>query len=481
MEKRKRWVKAIMVLLLAGIFTGVGAQMVPATKEAPVRMIPEDFSRLAEDARTGVVNIRTVKKMQNGGPVFRHFFGNPFRGNNPFEEFFRQYRPNSFPRVFKQQSLGSGFILDRKGHIVTNNHVIDGAEKIKVKLASGKEFDAKVIGRDPKTDLALIKIDSSDDLNPLPLGDSDSLRVGTWVVAIGSPFGLEQTVTAGIVSAKGRVIGAGPYDDFIQTDASINPGNSGGPLFNLKGEVIGINTAMMSRGGGNDGIGFAIPINLARGVIEQLKNGGKVTRGWLGVGIQELTPELAEYYSVKDQKGVLVTQVFKGDPADKGGIKPGDVIVDVNGKKVSSSRELSRTIADSPVDKEAAITILRDGDEKTIHVKLTTRNDSDAPVKLTSESSKGLGLQLEELAPETARHMGLPEDEKGLVVNTVDPGGKGASAGIQQGDLIKEINRKSIRTVGDYNDQIEKTDSGDDLNILIKRARTGLLLVKVTA
>jgi serine protease Do len=326
----------------------------------------------------------------------------------------------------------------------------------------------------------LIKIEASDDLTPLEMGDSDGLRVGTWVVAIGSPFGLEQTVTAGIVSAKGRTIGAGPYDDFIQTDASINPGNSGGPLINMKGEVIGINTAIFSQGGGNVGIGFAIPVNMAQGIIEQLKNEGQVTRGWLGVGIQDITPELAEYYGVKDKKGVLVTQVFSGDPADKTGVKTGDVIVAVDGKEVSSSRELSRTIANATVGERTPVSILRAGEGKILYVELTKREDSEVSVKPQLQSTDNLGLKLKELEPEMARHLGYSEDEKGVVVIQVEPGSKGEIAGIQQGDVIKEINRRPVSTPQEVKTQMEKVKSGDTVQMLLKRANAGLLVVKVT-
>ena len=254
--------------------------------------------------------------------------------------------PNDPNHDFKRRSLGSGFIIDPKGLIVTNNHVIEDADKIKVKLTDDSEYDAEVVGRDPSTDLALIKIEPQKSLTPLKMGSSEDLQVGQWVVAIGSPFGLEQTVTAGIVSAKGRIIGSGPYDNFIQTDASINPGNSGGPLLNLKGEVIGINTAIIASG---QGIGFAVPAEVAKDVIAQLQNKGEVTRGWLGVGIQDLSEELANYYGIKEGKGALVTQVYEGDPADKGGIKVNDVIVSANGEPVESSRDLTRIIAAAPV------------------------------------------------------------------------------------------------------------------------------------
>jgi len=479
MKGRKKFARYILILIMAGTLLGSGLEMAVASKDTAVRMIPENFSDLAEEARPGVVNIQTVKRIEGGGPVFRHFFGNPFGHRNPFEDYFGPLPKGGPEGDFKQQSLGSGFVIAREGYIVTNNHVIENADEIKVKLANGKAFDAQVVGRDPKTDLALIKIDGSNDLKPLPMGDSDALRVGTWVLAIGSPFGLEQTVTAGIVSAKGRVIGAGLYDDFIQTDASINPGNSGGPLLNMKGEVVGINTAIMSRGGGNDGVGFAIPVNLAKGIIEQLKNEGRVTRAWLGVGIQDLTQELADYYHVKEQMGALVTQVYEGDPADKAGIKTGDIIIEVDGKKVSSSRDLSRTIANAPVGAKIPITILRDGKEMTVHVELTERIDSDEPVKLAAKSSNGLGLQVTELKPETARQAGLSENEKGVMVTRVQPGGKGEEAGIQPGDVIKEINRKPVITPKDVKNQMEKVKSGDTVQILIKRAHAGLIALKI--
>jgi len=479
MKKRNKFAGYILILFIVGTLLGAGVQVAAASKDTAVKVIPENFSDLAERARPGVVNIRTVKKLKGGGPVFRHFFGNPFDDRNPFEDYFRPSPKGGPEGDFKQQSLGSGFIIAREGYIVTNNHVIENADEIKVKLANGKAFNAEVVGRDPKTDLALIKIDGSNDLKPLPMGDSNALRVGTWVLAIGSPFGLEQTVTAGIVSAKGRVIGAGLYDDFIQTDASINPGNSGGPLLNTKGEVVGINTAIMSRGGGNDGVGFAIPVNLAKGIIEQLKNEGRVTRAWLGVGIQDLTPELADYYHVKEQKGALVTQVYEGDPAGKAGIKTGDIIVEVDGKKVSSSRDLSRTIANAPVGAQIPITILRDGQEKTFPVELTERVDSDAPAKVAAKGSNGLGLQVTELKPEQARRAGLPENEKGVLVTHVQPGGKGEMAGIQPGDVIKEVNRKPVTTPKEVKTQIDKVKSGDTVQMLIKRAQAGLIALKI--
>ena len=477
---------AMVVVALTGLIWGYGlsnetAAKAPTPSDSRVQMVPGNFSELAKQAQPGVVNIRTVKKIKDGGPVFRHFFGNPFGQRQPFGEndpsrdFFGPFENNP-QREFKQRSLGSGFIIDRGGYIVTNNHVIENADEIKVKLSNGKEFDAKVVGRDPKTDLALIKIKGSHNLVPLRMGNSDELEIGSWVVAIGSPFGLEQTVTAGIVSAKGRTIGSGPYDDFIQTDASINPGNSGGPLLNLNGEGVGINTAIIARG---QGIGFAIPINLAQGIAVQLKKDGAVTRGWLGVGIQDLTPELADYYGLKEKKGVLVTQVFDGDPADKAGIKTNDVIVAVDSKSVASSRELSSTIAGMPVGKEIDITVLRNGKQKTVQVLIAKRDDSDQVARRQPQSNEEFGLQAAELTPELARRFGYAENETGVLILSVKPGSKADSAGIQQGDLVKEINRKSVKTVSDLTSELKKEKSGKSLQLLVKRPNAGFIIIKI--
>jgi serine protease Do len=477
MKIAKKLTTYIMILSFAGFLLGFTPNTAISKTSGQSTMVPMNFTDLAQKAKPGVVNIRTVKIVKGGGRVFRHFFGKPFGDNDPFKDFFGPDMRQDPQREFKQRSLGSGFIIDRKGYIVTNNHVVENADQIKVKLTNEKEFDAKIVGRDPKTDLALIKIAASSDLVPLKIGDSDALKVGTWVVAIGSPFGLEQTVTAGIVSAKGRIIGSGPYDDFIQTDASINPGNSGGPLINMKGEVVGINTAIVASG---QGIGFAIPINLADGIIAQLKTSGEVTRGWLGVGIQDLTAELAEYYKVKDKKGVLVTQVFKGDPADKGGIKVKDIITKIDGKLVPTARELSGTIAGIAVGKKIAILLIRDGKEKTVYIKVAKRKDDESLVSKETESSNGLGLMASELTPEIAKQLGFDENEMGVMITGVKPGSKGELAGVRQGDLIKEINRKPVSTLNDYQKKMQKIKKGETIHLLIKRSRIGFIVIKIT-
>ena len=279
-------------------------------------MVPANFSDLAEKVRPGVVNHPGGQESKERGLGIPNFPGHPFGDKNPFGDFFGPFsQGNPARRLMNSRGVGSGFVISRDGYILTNNHVVEEADQIKVKLSNGKEYEGKVVGRDPKTDLALVKIEGASDLHPLKLGNSEDLKVGSWVVAVGSPFGLEQTVTAGIVSAKGRVIGSGPYDNFIQTDASINPGNSGGPLINMKGEVVGINTAIIANG---QGIGFAIPINMAKEIVPQLQDKGHVTRGWLGVTIQEVTPELAKSFGLKEKKGALVAQVASGQSGGKG-------------------------------------------------------------------------------------------------------------------------------------------------------------------
>ncbi len=485
--KRKPFRKlslGIMILALTGFIWGCGLENELEAKSMPeieskTMMVPVNFTELAQKVRDGVVNIRTVKTMKGGGPVFKHFFGNPFGQKNPFggddrfRDFFGPHQEEGPSRDFKQRSLGSGFIIDKDGHIVTNNHVIENADQIKVKLADEREFEAELVGRDPNTDLALIRIKDASDLVPLKLGDSDDLAVGSWVVAVGSPFGLEQTVTAGIVSAKGRALGSGPYDDFIQTDASINPGNSGGPLLNMDGEVVGINTAIVANG---QGIGFAIPISMAQGIVEQLQANGSVTRGWLGVSIQDLSPELAEYYGIKDKKGVLVAQVFEGDPADNAGIKANDVIVEVDGKSIESSRELTRTIAALEVGKKTTVTLLRDGKEKTVTVKIAKRGDSEPLAQREPEDSKRLGIRIAEATPETAKRFGHSETEKGVLVVGVEPGSKAAEAGVRQGDMVKEVNRKPVTSVSELRSEVEKDN---EVQLLVKRPNAGFVVIKI--
>jgi serine protease Do len=467
-------------VLLAAVIIFSGSFYPPysiAAKSGTTFLPPDSFSNLAESASPAVVNIRTVKTIKGGGHVFRHFKKGPFGDDDPMKDFFDRFFDEDQKRDFKQRSLGSGFIIDKDGYIVTNNHVIDNADKIVVILNNEKEFEAQIIGRDKNTDLALIKIESNHNLPVLRFGDSDALKVGQWVVAIGNPFGLEQTVTAGIVSAKGRVIGSGPYDDFIQTDASINPGNSGGPLLNMEGEVVGINTAIVA---GGQGIGFAIPVNLAKNIILQLKSTGEVTRGWLGVGIQDISEEVAEYYGIKEKKGVLVTEVFPGDPADLAGIKPKDIILSVNGKTVDSARQLTGMIADIGVGDTTQIKINRDGKTRTIDVKIAKREETKISSKSTQEKEQAqLGIQVSEITPETARRFNL-KDTSGVIVVGVDPESKAAEAGLQVHDIIREINHKNITSVSDLNKTIDKIPEGETINLFIRRMNRGFLVIKIT-
>jgi serine protease Do len=476
MVKTMRFSKEKLVLLALfgiGLFWTAG----PGAGGAYAYSAPESFSELAEAVKPGVVNIRTVKTIKGGSPVFRHFFGNPFRGKrHPFEDFFGPFQGEEPKRDFKQRSLGSGFLIDKDGFIVTNNHVIEDADQIKVILVDDREFDAEVVGRDPKTDLALIRIQGAKDLQPLTIGSSEKLKVGTWVVAIGSPFGLEQTVTAGIVSAKGRIIGSGPYDDFIQTDASINPGNSGGPLLNMDGEVVGINTAIIASG---QGIGFAIPVDMAKGIISQLKEKGEVTRGWLGVGIQDLTPELAEYYDLDVKEGVLVTQVFAGDPADKAGIQVNDIILTVDGSSVSTGRELSSLIANTPVGHKTKIVLIRDGRKKTVTVTLAKREDDERIVASRDRDDGELGIEVTAMNSEIARRFGIDGNESGVLVTDVKDDSPARAADVRPGDVIKEINREVVRDRDDFMRLIKKSDDDEIIHLLIKRRNAGFLVVKI--
>jgi len=460
-RKKTGFKAALAMLCVSAVFMAVSLLTpVPGVeaKVSDVQMVPQSFTYLAETVSPAVINIRTVKTIKGGGRVFRHFSRPPFGDDD-----------------FKQRSLGSGFIIDKDGHIVTNNHVVENADQIKVILKDGEEYDARVIGRDPNTDLALIKIKSGTDFPVLKFGSSDALKVGQWVVAIGSPFGLEHTVTAGIVSAKGRVIGSGPYDDFIQTDASINPGNSGGPLINLKGEVVGINTAIVA---GGQGIGFAIPVDLAKGIIKQLKTHGSVTRGWLGVGIQDLNKEIADYYGVEGRKGALVMEIFPGDPADKAGIQPRDIIISVAGEEIESSRDLTGVIANIPVGETIKVKVLRTGREKTLKVTIAKRKETLTAAHGSQEEDE-LGIHVSELSEEVKHRLRIKETQ-GIIVSRVEPGSKGEDAGVLTGDIIKEINHKEIKSIDDYYSIINKIKEGEVISLFVNRMNRGFLVVKIT-
>jgi serine protease Do len=476
-NKKKRQLSLIAVALVSIVFGLALASRFDlmgrpaASNTVTPQTLPASFASLVKAVSPAVVNISTVRTIKGGGRVFRHFMG-PFDKNDPFRDFFEKFFGDQSPeRDLKQRSLGSGFIIDKDGYIITNNHVIERADQIKVRLADEREFSAEIIGRDTKTDLALIKINSFRDLPSVTLGDSDALSVGDWVITIGNPFGLTHTVTAGIVSAKGRVIGAGPYDDFIQTDASINPGNSGGPLLNVRGEVVGINTAIVATG---QGIGFAIPINIAKEIIVQLKEKRKVVRGWLGVAIQKMTPELARSFGIKEGKGALVGDVFAGSPADKANIKRGDVIIEFDGQKIDEMSDLPRLVANTPVGKTVTIKIIREGQEQTLTAKIAEMKEEKPPVAKTDVEIK-IGLSVQEITPEIAEELGL-EDETGVIVASVAPGSPAEDADFNQGDIIKEINRKGIKNLRDYRMAMDKAAKEDTILFLVQREGQTLYL-----
>ncbi|MHC1730270.1 MAG: DegQ family serine endoprotease [Syntrophobacteraceae bacterium] len=427
---------------------------------------PTSFADLAESVKDVVVNISTTQVLKESpmqpfmapNSPFREFFG---------DEFFKRFFGDMPQGQMKTHALGSGFIIDEDGLIFTNNHVVEKADEIKIKTASGKEYDAKVVGRDPKTDIALIKITADGKLpKAAKLGDSSAIRVGDWVMAVGNPFGLGNTVTAGIISAKGRIIGAGQYDDFLQTDAAINPGNSGGPLFNMNGEVVGLNTAIVAQA---QGIGFATPINMAKEILAQLKT-GKVTRGWLGVMIQDITPELAESFGITETKGVIVADVVTESPADKSGIKRGDIVKSLNGKPIDNANMLSRSVAALGPESSATLQVIRDGKSKDIKVSIGTMPEETPDQKRGApKTESAFGITVQNITPELAQKFTLDENETGVVITELKPGSAAAEARLRPGDVIKEANRQKIQNARDWKQVTQKMKKGETLLLLVKR------------
>ena len=465
-----RLIRQILMLLCLSLI----ATLIVGCKEKPVIEVvefPQSFSDLVDKVQPAVVNISTTTTVRVPGNPFQHFFGqNP---HDPFGDFFGNFFGDIPDRELKQRSLGTGFIIDKSGLIITNNHVVERADEIKVKLTDSREFKATVIGRDPKTDLALIKISSPFEKLPvLLLGDSDKIRVGDWVLAIGNPFGLEHTVTKGIISATGRVIGSGPYDNFLQTDTPINPGNSGGPLINLRGEVVGINTAIVP---GGQGLGFAIPSNMAKAITSQLEKKGQVTRGWLGVSMQKMTSELASSFGRQDAHGALVTDVVPQSPAERAGIKAGDIIVTFAGRNIKEVSDLSRFVAETPIDREVVIKLFREGKELSLNVRL----EEFAEEKIARQSAlhpAELGLELAALDANWRRKLGVG-DLTGVIVIAVAAEGSAAAAGIERGDIIKEVNRRPVKTPDDFYAALRQRARGQSLLLLIKRSGGAVYLL----
>jgi serine protease Do len=433
------------------------ATLVFTVPPAFARPGPEGFSDLAEKVKPAVVNISTTQRVaqaEGGSPM--QFEVPPGLRGSPFEEFFRRFGRPGGPEGDEdapggvRSALGSGFIIDASGYVVTNNHVIQDAEKVAVTLSDGRKLDAKVVGRDDKTDVALIKVESDKPLPFVPWGDSDKAKVGDWILAVGNPFGLGGTVTAGIVSARGRDIQSGPFDDYLQIDAPINRGNSGGPTFNMNGEVIGINTAIYSPTGGSIGIGFAIPASLAKPIVEDLRTKGRVDRGWLGVSIQPMSKEIAGSLGLDGDEGALVLGVTPDSPAAKAGLKQGDVIRSVDGKKVAEFRDLARLVAGAGPEKNVKLGVWRDGRETQVSVALgQTPSEKVASAepgrgKAAPEKASALGLALAPVTRETRQRYNLPDDAKGAVVVDVKRGAPAAEVGIRAGDIITRVGDKAV-------------------------------------
>ena len=429
--------------------------------------IGQATAELVGAVRPAVVNISITKTVKTQGganpflddPLFRRFFGDQFK----------------MPKERKSANLGSGVIVDPTGYILTANHVIQGADEIKVTLSDKREFKGKIVGSDAMTDIGIIKIDA-DSLPTIKWGDSDTLRVGETVLAIGSPYGLSQTVTMGIVSAVGRAnVGIADYEDFIQTDAAINPGNSGGALVNVKGELVGINTAIFSTSGGYQGIGFAVPTNMAKTVMDSLITKGKVTRGWLGVTIQSLTPDLAKQFNLKEEKGVLVGDVVDGGPAEKAGLQRGDVIVEFEGKKIEEPTQLRNMVANTPPNKEISLKIIR---ENTTEIKKATISELPADMQKSSKAEYNNllnGVSVQELTPEISGKLRLPKKLKGVIVSDVDEDSPAAMM-LLQGDVIQEINRQKITNVVEYEKVVSRIKPGSDILLLVFRGGSSLFI-----
>jgi serine protease Do len=474
----RRAVTAALVLALA-LLSPAGAVL--------AKPAPDGFADLAGKLLPAVVNISTTQTIKNDKPGRVGPEVPQFPPGSPFEEFFKDFldrnkgKPDAQPR--RATSLGSGFIVDSGGLVVTNNHVIADADEITVTLQDDTSFKAEVVGRDTKVDLALLRVKPTKPLVSVKFGDSDGTRVGDWVLAIGNPFGLGGTVTAGILSARAREINAGPYDDFLQTDASINRGNSGGPMFNMNGDVIGINTAIYSPTGGSIGIGFAIPSNLAKSVIDQIRDFGRVRRGWLGVNIQSVTDEIAESLGLDRPKGALIASVRDAGPAQVAGIQPGDVVLTFDGKDVTDMRRLPRIVAETPIEKSVKVTVWRKRKEHTFDVKVGELKEEEqqaalAPTKQPTPGDppgtvKTLGLSIANLTPELKERFSLAEDSAGVVVVEVAPDSAASEKGMRAGDVIVEVAQEEVKNPGQISAKIDEAKKAGRKSVLLLVDRQG--------
>lgn len=494
--RRLRFPVIAVLLIGAGYGLASSTEVTPAqatattppvtSATAPARDRPDSFADLSERLLPSVVNISTISTIK-AGQGEDELDMPQFPPGSPFEDFFKQFqeqqRQQGRPR--RAASLGSGFVVDAKeGYIVTNNHVIADADEIKIILQDDTNLDAKLVGRDEKTDLALLKVDpKGHNLVAVPWGNSDTMRVGDWVIAIGNPFGLGGTVTQGIISARARDIQAGPYDDFLQTDASINRGNSGGPLFNLKGEVVGVNSAIFSPTGGSIGIGFAIPANLAQSVIAQLKEHGRTKRGWLGVRIQVVTPEIAESLNFGTPRGALIASITPEGPAAKAGIEAGDIVLQFDGKPIEEMRRLPRIVAETPVGKDVAIQVWRQGATKNLTVKVAeleqaeeeglipTSKGADEEPETPPAEAKAYGLSLASLTPALRQQYKIEDNVNGVLITAIDPESKAAERDIREGDVITAANQQDIKSPADFTKQIDEVKKQGRKSIFLLIAR----------
>jgi serine protease Do len=440
---------------------------------AHARPAPDSFADLAEKVTPAVVNVSTTQSVDRSERRMQRF---PFPEGSPFDEFLKRFFEQQSYRgdPAKMTALGSGFIIDPAGYVVTNNHVVGKADKIDVTLTDGRKFDAKLIGRDEKTDLALLKIESEKPLPFVSFGDSDKMRVGDWVMAVGNPFGLGGTVTAGIVSARGRDIHSGPYDDFLQIDAAINRGNSGGPTFGMSGEVVGVNTAIYSPNGGSVGIGFAIPASIAKPVIAELREHGRIDRGWLGVQIQEVTPEIASSLGLDAAKGAIVADVTPDSPAAKAGVKQGDVILSFDGQNIDRLKDLTLQVASQKAGDKVSLTVWRDGGKRELQAaigRMPSDRIAQADGDSTAQSRGALGLALAPLTPELRQRFGLEDGTKGVVVTAVRPDSPAAEIGMRPGDVVLKVNQTPVNAPRQVADQLAKARKDGRSTVLLLIAR----------